>query len=40
MEYIGSLDNEYDKKKLVSAYNTWSRNENVILKSVAIKRWW
>ena len=30
MEYIGSLDKEYNKKKLVSAYNTWSRNENVI----------
>ena len=30
LEYIGSLDKEYDKRKLVSAYNTRSRNENVI----------
>ena len=30
LEYIGSLDKEYDKKKLASAYNTRSRNENVI----------
>ena len=30
MEYIGSLDKEYDKRKSVSAYNTRSRNENVI----------
>ena len=30
LEQIGTLDKDYDKNKLVSAYNTRSRNENVI----------
>ena len=30
LEYTGALDKDYDKNKIVSVYNTRSRNENVI----------
>ena len=30
LEYTGSLDKDYDKNKLVSAYYTRSGNENVV----------